>query len=148
MATVDSNGVVTGVSAGTATITAISIADTTKTASKTITVPIPNIDSVSIDGYYSIWVGQTASFSATVTGTNVVQTVQWSSSNPSVATVDLNGVVRGVSAGTVAIMATPASDTTQTASKVISIIPVQTNNIARSADVTTTVTNIYGTGIK
>ena len=99
VATIDSlTGVVRGKTVGTATITATSTADTSKFATKTITVPTPVVDSIRIAGdYYSIWVGHTARFSAIVFGTNVAQTVKWSSSDTTVATVDSNtGVVTAV----------------------------------------------------
>ena len=102
------------------------------------------VTGVSIAGDYSIWVGYTAPFSATVTGINAPQTVKWSSSDENVATVDsITGVVTGVGAGTAEIIATSALVPTQTASKTIAIIPVQTNNLARSASVTTTVTSFF-----
>ena len=131
-----------GVGVGTAEIIVTSAVDSTLSDTLEITVPAPTVTGVSIAGNYSIWVGYTDPFSATVTGTNASQTVKWSSSNTNVATVDsITGVVRGVAEGTVTITATSAVDNTQTASKTIAIIPVQTNNIAPSAEITTTVSS-------
>ena len=97
------------------------------------------VDSVRVAGDYSIWVGHTARFSATVFGI-VVQTVKWSSSNTAVATVDPNtGVVTAVAEGTVTIEATSTVDNTQKDSRTIPIIATQTNFVP-SADITTTVT--------
>ena len=121
VATVDSTGVVTGKTAGTVTITATSTVDSTKTGTKTITVPTPTVDSVRIVGDYSIWVGGSARFSATVFGTIVVQTVKWSSSDTAVATVDSTGVVTGKTAGTVIITATSTVDSTKTDTKTITV---------------------------
>ena len=145
VATVDSTGVVTGKTAGTATITATSTADTSKFATKTITVPTPTVDRVRIAGDYSIWVGGTSRFSATVFGTNVAQTVKWSSSDTAVATVDPNtGVVTAVAEGTAIIEATSTVDNTKKDSTTISIIPAQTN-LVPSAEITTTVTQyVFG----
>ena len=146
VATVDSSsGKVVGVGIGEVTITATSTVDNLQTASKEITVPTPRVDSVSITGDYSVWVGYTAHFSATVSVTNgASQTVTWSSSNDGIASVDSDGEVRGVSTGTVTITATSIADNSQTASKTIAIIAVQTNNIAPDAEITTTVTDFYG----
>ena len=144
VATVDSTGLVTGIGAGTAEIIATSASDSTLSDTLEITVPAPTVTGVSIDGNYSIWVGHTDPFSATVTGTNASQTVKWTSSDEAVATVDsITGVVRGVAEGTVTITATSAVDNTQTASKTIAIIPVQTNNIAPSAEIELTATSFY-----
>ena len=138
VATVDSTGVVTSKTVGTATITATSTADISKFATKTITVPTPVVDRVRIAGDYSIWVGYTSRFSATVFGTIIDRTVKWSSSDTAVATVDSTGVVTAVTVGEVSIKATSQFDNTQKDSTTIAIIPVQTNNLASSADVTTT----------
>jgi uncharacterized protein YjdB len=87
------NGVVTGVSAGTATIFyAITTNGCTKTVSVTVTVnPLPTVNAIT--GTLSVCVGSTTTLNSTTPGGT------WSSSNTSVATV-LNGVITGVSAGT------------------------------------------------
>lgn len=55
----------------------------------------------------SITVGATERLTATITPANVTNnTVLWSSSDPSIASVDDNGVVTGVNAGTVRIVVT------------------------------------------
>ncbi|MBX2904911.1 MAG: Ig-like domain-containing protein [Taibaiella sp.] len=91
-ATVDASGVVTGVSTGTVIITyATPCGSTTKTITVNSSLP-------AITGTASLCEGSTTTLSNTVAGGT------WTSSNPSVATVDATtGVVTGVTAGTAMI---------------------------------------------
>ncbi len=99
VATVNSStGVVTGVAAGTVTITySISNACGSTYATYSVTVnPLPATPSA-ITGISSVCAGATGTLSdATVGGV-------WSSSNTSIATVSASGVVTGVAAGSVTI---------------------------------------------
>ncbi|WP_212006373.1 Ig-like domain-containing protein [Chitinophaga sp. HK235] len=98
VATIDANGLVTGVSAGTATITyEVTNANGCK-AQQTTTVTVNALPVVSpITGTTSVCVGVTTALSTTTPGGI------WSSSNTAVATIDANGLVTGVSAGTATI---------------------------------------------
>ena len=86
-------GVVTGVSAGTATIT-YTVTATGCTATMVVTVtPLP----VGITGTTTLCVGATSTLAdATAGGT-------WSSSNPGIASISATGVVTGVATGTATI---------------------------------------------
>jgi len=101
------NGVVTGLSAGVATITATSEGKS-GTAQVTVT-PLPVETVVVTPPTASVQVGQTVALSAATLaaggGTLTGRTVSWSSNPQSVATV-VNGVVTGVSAGVATITAT------------------------------------------
>lgn len=105
VATVD-GGVVTGVSAGTATITASvkSGANTYETATATVTVSNVAVTGVAFENdTASVDTGDTVQLTATVTPTSATnKTVTWESSDEAVATVE-DGVVTGVSAGTATI---------------------------------------------
>ena len=111
-ATVNSSGVVSGVAAGSVTITA---ASSGKTGTATITVtaapPPPQVvTTVTVSPpSASIVAGATTTLSATVRDAqgNVMtgQTISWSTSNPAAATVNGNGVVTGVAAGSATITA-------------------------------------------
>lgn len=119
-----SGGTVTGVAAGPATITATAGG---KSANVTVTVEAkeetPVIKSVEISGGAStVKAGESTTFTATVKGEGEVsQTVTWSSSNDSIATVS-GGKVTGVAAGSATITAT-AIDGKTSASVEITVTP-------------------------
>ncbi|NML41671.1 tandem-95 repeat protein, partial [Chitinophaga sp. G-6-1-13] len=98
IATIDANGLMTGVSAGIATITyEVTNANGCK-AQQTTTVTVNALPVVSpISGTTSVCVGVTTTLSNTTPGGI------WSSSNNAIATIDANGLMTGVSAGTVTI---------------------------------------------
>ena len=96
IATVSSNGVVTGKKAGTVTITAKAFG---KSVAKTIKVVEP---SLKVTGSTSLYRGKTTTLKAT---TSYSTKVTWKSSKPSIATVSSSGVVTGKKAGTVYIYA-------------------------------------------
>ena len=104
IASVDSNGKVTGVTQGTATITAKASNGMTATCTITVTNPITDI-SLSATSI-SIKAGDFKNLTATITPSNTTddKTITWSSSNTNIATV-VNGKVTGVKAGTATITA-------------------------------------------
>jgi len=106
VATVDSNGKVVGVNVGTAVITVTTV-DGSKSATCTVTIspPIILVTGVSLNkNSLVIMVGDNDTLSATVAPANATDKyVYWYSDNSSVATVDNNGNVVGVSDGTAII---------------------------------------------
>ncbi|WMW77792.1 Ig-like domain-containing protein [Flavobacterium sp. 20NA77.7] len=100
IATVDANGLVTGVAAGTATIT-YTVTGTggcaNATATRTVTVTAaPSAGTLS--GTQAVCVGNTTTFASTVSGGT------WTSSDTTIATVNAStGVITGVAAGTATI---------------------------------------------
>jgi uncharacterized protein YjdB len=119
VATVEAGGVVTGVTAGQATITATSTFDPSRSAAVVATVtptaPPPAVVSVSIvGGDRSVALGGTVQLEAEVTVVSgAATTVAWQSSDPLKATVDAAGVVRAVAVGTTQVRATSTVDATK-----------------------------------
>jgi len=109
VATVSAGGLVTGVSAGTATIIVTTV-DKGKTTFCTVTVgnTAVSVTSVSLNKTStSLFVGGTETLFTAITPSNATnQSVTWSSSNPSVVTVSAGGEVTGVSAGMATITVT------------------------------------------
>lgn len=112
VATVSSGGVVTGVSAGAATITAAVVTEN-QSGTATVTVSVVPVALVTVSpAAAALVVGDTDTVRLTATtrdaANNVLtgRTVTWVSSNANVATVDGNGLVTGRSAGTDTITAT------------------------------------------
>jgi len=131
IATVTNAGVVTGVAAGTATITATSVGKPTKTDSINVVVTEaggPSVVSVEIDQPdQSIEVGQYVTLTATVTVIGGATTdVTWASSNTAVATVSGAGLVSGVATGTATITATSVGTPTRTDSIEVTVTPAGT----------------------
>jgi uncharacterized protein YjdB len=114
-ATVNSSGVVTGVAAGSATITATS-SGKIGTSSITVTAVAPVVTTVTVaPTSASIVAGATTTLQATVKDQNgnvmTGQTVTWTTNNAAAATVNSSGVVTGVAAGSATITATSSGKT-------------------------------------
>ena len=133
VATIDSTGIVTGVTSGTATISYIvTNACGSSVAKKVITV-ITTPTAGTITGLSSVYVG------ATITLTDSVAGGSWSSSNTAVATVGSTGIVTGVSSGTATISYTVSNACgSAVATKVVTV------NSALSSPITGTLTTCIG----
>lgn len=109
IATVDNNGKVTAVKAGTAKVT-VKTADGAKTAVCTITItdPVVNVTGIDLDKTtLEVEEGASATLKANVHPAEATdKTVTWKSGNEATATVDQNGKVTGVKAGTCNVVAT------------------------------------------
>jgi len=107
VATVDANGKVTAVAVGNVTITA-KAGDKTAECKVTILAKIIAVESITFDeSSLSLPVGDSKTLTATVSPENADnKTVTWSSSDEAIATVDENGKVTAVAAGTATIKAT------------------------------------------
>lgn len=110
VATVE-NGVVKAVGAGTATITATA---GEKSATCAVTVSAAYVPATAVQlsqETAEIRVGETLQLTATVKPDNATdKTVRWSSSNAEIATVDANGLVKGLKTGEVSISAITADN--------------------------------------
>jgi len=79
----------------------------------------------------TVEVGQQVALTAQVQVTgNASTAVTWSSTDPSVATVDSNGVVRGVAPGQAVIRATSQADNTKFGQATITVTPAERPNIS------------------
>ncbi len=107
IATVNSSGEVTGISEGTAIITATSTADISKTAELEITVIAVSVTGVTLEDSLTVSENATATAVATVVPSDATdKSVSWTTGDANIATVDLNGVITGVLAGTANIIVT------------------------------------------
>jgi hypothetical protein len=144
IASVDANGLVTGVAAGSASITATSTADATKKASVSITVSASKgITGITVSPPAAILAPQqTLQAVANVTADpGVARTVTWSTSAASVATVSTTGVITAVAPGAATITAASTVDPTFTAALAITVrapTPPSVNIGAITAGTTTT----------
>ncbi|WP_341837241.1 Ig-like domain-containing protein [Chitinophaga pollutisoli] len=110
VATINAAGMVTGVSAGTVTITYTVGTGCIATATTTVTVS-------ALPAAGTITGATTLCDNATTTLTSSVTGGAWSSSNPAVATIDAAGQVTGITAGTTTITYTVTNSTGCTASQ-------------------------------
>jgi uncharacterized protein YjdB len=149
VATVSATGVVTGVTIGTAQITAVSTADTTLRASATISI-VPVVRAVAVTPTTaSVFLAATQQLTATVTAdVGAAQTLTWRSSNAAVASVSASGLVTGVSVGTATITVLSTADTTRRATAAITVAsrPLSVSIAERAVNVnpgsTTTLTAV------
>lgn len=135
IATVDTTGKVTAVGAGIAIIT-VTTTDGNKTASCIIVNnPIFNVQSVVLNKTTdTIKVGNTDTLLASITPTNATNaSVNWTSSNTKIVTVDNTGKVTAVNAGTATITVTTV-DGNKTASCTITAPPVNVSSISLNKD--------------
>ena len=109
VASVNSSGLVTGVAAGSSTITAAS-GSVSGTATVTVTGPAPVATVTVTPGTPSIGVGKTVQLTATLKdsagNTLTGRTVTWASGSTLIATVNSSGLVTGVAVGSATITAT------------------------------------------
>jgi uncharacterized protein YjdB/alpha-tubulin suppressor-like RCC1 family protein len=138
VATIRSDGVLTALSQGSTTITAVSGA---RSATALVTVGLLPVSSISVaPATPSLLVGQTATLAATARdSTGVILTgrvVSWSSANAAIASVSSNGVVSAISAGSTTITAS-SEGVTATAAVTVGSVPVA------SVSVTSGSTNLF-----
>jgi len=114
IATVTQQGLVTGISDGDATITAVSVADTTLRATALVRV-VPVVRSIMVSPASAVLnIGQTRTFSAAIiVDQGASGAIAWSSGNPAVASVNAQGVAIAVGVGTTSIRARSVADTTR-----------------------------------
>ena len=101
---IDENGTVTGLKPGGAWVEVCSTDGSYVFEFKWITVTKKLVKKITISGEKSVKVGNSIKLSASISPEKVTNSkLKWTSSNSSVATVDANGKVKAVKAGTVTI---------------------------------------------
>jgi hypothetical protein len=123
-ASVSTDGKVTAIAAGNATITATAAADAGAKSSALITITADKgVQSVTVAPLNAILApGQTLQAAATVATTSgVAKTVTWASSAAATATVDATGKITAVAPGTATITATSTVDNTVTGALALTV---------------------------
>jgi len=125
VANVNSNGLVTAISPGTATITATTTDGTNLSASCVVTVnqQVVLATSISLNQTNAeLTEGNSMQLTATVLPSNATnKTVNWSTSNSSVATISSNGLVTAISPGTATITAMTTDGSNLSASCLVTV---------------------------
>ena len=122
VATVSSNGVVTALSIGNATITA-SNGNSKATCAVTVNPVVATSISLNVKDE-TIFVASSTQLVASISPSNVTdKTITWTSSKPEIATVSDEGLVTGVSVGTTTVTATIGSVSASCQINVVHRIP-------------------------
>ncbi len=135
VASVDGSGLATSVTAGSATITATSEGHSGSAALTVSAVTLPVATVTVSPASASVTAGQTVQLTATPKDANgntlTGRTINWTSSNTSVATVSSSGLVSGVVAGSATITATAEGKSGTSAITVTAVtVPVATVTVS------------------
>ncbi len=154
VATVSSSGLVSGVVAGSATITATAEGKSGTSAITVTAVTVPVATVTVSPASASVPAGQTAQLTATpkdASGNPLTgRTITWASSNTSVATVSSSGLVSGVTTGSATITATSETKSGTSAITVSTPLPPPTGTCLSQTGTLVTLsgfrTSTYETG--
>ena len=125
-----SNGTVTAVGPGTATVTA-KVGDKTATCEYTVKAPLTSIELNNGENDVSLVKGQNKNISIKYNPENTTDSkaVTWASSDETVATVDGNGKVKAIKAGTTTITATSTVSDRITDTVTLTVTEIPLNSI-------------------
>ena len=139
IATVDQNGKVTGIKAGSSTVIYAKSSRTNMSATCIVNVTASTTTATNVtlnQTTASIEIGSYINLKATITPANTSETITWSSSTPSVASVDQNGKVTGVAMGIAIITATTSSGKTATCQVTVTAATVKNVTVSVSLSAT------------
>ncbi len=120
VATIDATGKLTPVAPGEVVVTATAKGTEIK-GQLTVTITKPAAESVALTGENSVEAGSTLQLSASVTPALADQSIVWSVDNETIATIDQNGLLTGLTGGVVVVTAT-AKDTQVKATLSVTVI--------------------------
>ena len=131
VAIVDENGVVTAIAVGEATITATTTDGSNLSTTCKVTVVPTLAETITLDKTeISLEATETATLVASVLPELTTdKSVEWSSSNEAVATVDANGVVTAIALGEAIITATTTDGSNLSASCKVTVVPTLAETI-------------------
>ena len=128
VATVDSKGTISSIAAGTATITCTLKEDKEVSAAMQLTVMAKKVEQIKLSQTsLQMEKGNSVNLTATITPKESDWTVKWTSSDTKVASVDSNGKVTAIGAGTATVMVTAQDGSGVSASCTVSVKAAQTN---------------------
>ncbi len=134
IATVDSSGLVTGIAAGTATITATTSNNLAASCSVAVQDATVEVTSITLDlSENEIYTGDTFTIKAEILPTDATdKTISWTSSDESIATVDSNGLVTGITTGKATITATTSNNYSATCEVTVENKTIEVTGISLS----------------
>ena len=129
IATIDQSGIVTALTVGETTITAVTT-DGSFEAVASVTVLSVRVTGVTMDPTsLQVYLGSTGSFTASISPSNATDTIiTWSSSNETIATISENGIVTALNVGETTITAF-TNDGNFEAVASLTILPVSVTGI-------------------
>jgi uncharacterized protein YjdB len=128
---IDSNGILTGITSGTTKIT-LTAEDTGLTSSSTVTITVPVSIILSISGTYYINIGDSYQITYSISPIGSYSgSITWSSNDPSL-TIDSTGKITSNYSGTSTIIATTSDGLYSTSCTVISVIKTTSLSITES----------------
>ena len=129
IATIDQSGIVTALTVGETTITAVTT-DGSFEAVASVTVLSVRVTGVTMDPTsLQVYLGSTGSFTASISPSNATDTIiTWSSSNETIATINENGIVTALNVGETTITAF-TNDGNFEAVASLTILPVSVTGI-------------------
>ena len=136
VATVDANGIISGIRVGTTTVSATT--SNGKTASCTVIVRVVNPTGVVLPSKGSVMIGQTKQLAAKILPSNASdKTLRWTSSDDSIASVSQTGLVTAHVIGNVTITVKTVNDKTDICKLRVTPISVQSLSLPQSASLKT-----------